>query len=160
MIAKPILDFISHGPDQTALAGAFLGHACEGGEVLRLEGPLGAGKTVLAQGIARGLGITAPVTSPTFTFLKEYQGRLAFHHFDFYRLQSSARNPEIEFAEYLQPDAVCVVEWAEYAPAFLPDEHLHLLVRYVSATKRALQLIPYGPVHEALLRRFQEAAFR
>jgi tRNA threonylcarbamoyladenosine biosynthesis protein TsaE len=160
MIAKPTLDFISHGPAQTALAGAFLGHACEGGEVIRLDGTLGAGKTVLDKGIARGMGIKAPVTSTTFTFLKEYQGRLALYHFDFYRLENSERNPEIEFAEYLQPDAVCVVEWAEYAPAFLPDAHLHLLVRYVSATKRALQLSPHGPIHEALLRRFQEAAFR
>jgi tRNA threonylcarbamoyladenosine biosynthesis protein TsaE len=160
MIAKPILDFISQSPDQTVLAGELLGQACEGGEVIRLEGPLGAGKTVLAQGIARGLGITVPVTSPTFTLLKEYQGRLTLYHFDFYRLQESDRNAEREFAEYFQPDAVCVIEWAEYAHGFLPEEHLHLSMRYISTTKRALVLTPHGAVHEALVRRFREAAFR
>jgi tRNA threonylcarbamoyladenosine biosynthesis protein TsaE len=160
MQTKPLVDFISQSPEQTALAGEHLGAVCEGGEVILLAGALGAGKTVLAQGIARGLGVRNQVTSPTFTILKEYQGRLALYHFDFYRLENQIRDAEVEFAEYRRPDAVCVVEWAEHAPSFLPEEHLRVTLRFVSATKRALQLIPQGARHESLVRRFQALAFR
>lgn len=160
MQTKPLLDFISQSPEQTALAGEHLGAVCEGGEVLLLSGALGAGKTVLAQGIARGLGVRVTVTSPTFTVLKEYQGRLALNHFDFYRLENQIRDAEEEFAEYRRPDAVCVVEWAEHAPSFMPAEHLRIALRFVSASKRSVQLIPRGARYEALVRRFQALAFR
>jgi tRNA threonylcarbamoyladenosine biosynthesis protein TsaE len=160
MTVKPLLDFISHSPEQTALIGEVLGNVCEGGEVCWLEGQMGAGKTVLTQGIARGLGIAEPVTSPTFTILKEYQGRLALHHFDFYRLEGMARSTEWEFADYQMPDAICVVEWAEHAQAFLPDEYLRLQLRYISPTKRAVVFMPYGAHYETLVRRFQAVAFR
>lgn len=160
MTVKPLLDFISHSPEQTALIGEIVGRVCEGGEVLWLEGPMGSGKTVLTQGIARGLGIAGQVTSPTFTLLKEYQGRLALHHFDFYRLEGMARSPEWEFADYQSPDAVCVVEWAEHALDFLPDAYLRLQLRFISPTKRAVVCMPYGARYEALLRRFQALAFR
>jgi len=160
MVVKPHLDFISHSPEQTHITGELLGGVCQGGEVIWLEGPLGAGKTVLAQGIARGLGVEEAVTSPTFMLLKEYSGRLPFNHFDFYRLEGSERNISLEFAEYQDSRAVCVVEWAEYAPGFLPDQYLHLQLRYVSATKRAVVLLPVGTRYETLLRQFQAVAFR
>jgi tRNA threonylcarbamoyladenosine biosynthesis protein TsaE len=160
MITKAILDFISQSQEQTLLAGEHLGTVCEGGEVIWLSGPLGSGKTVVAQGIARGLGVAATVTSPTFTILKEYRGRLALHHFDFYRLEGQERDAEAEFAEYRRPDAVCVVEWAEHAPAFIPDEHLRISLRFVSQSKRAVQMVPRGEYYEALVRRFQALAFR
>jgi tRNA threonylcarbamoyladenosine biosynthesis protein TsaE len=160
MITKAILDFISQSPEQTLLAGEHLGTVCEGGEVIWLSGPLGSGKTVLARGIARGLGIEGAVTSPTFTILKEYRGRLALHHFDFYRLEGQERDAEAEFAEYRRRDAVCVVEWAEHAPGFIPDEHLRISLRFVSQSKRAVQMVPQGADYEALIRRFQALAFR
>lgn len=159
-MAKPLLDFISHSPEQTALTGRLLGGVCEGGEVIWLDGPLGAGKTVLTQGIARGLSVEVPVTSPTFTVLKEYQGRLALNHFDFYRLNGSDRAADVEFAEYQDRDAVCVVEWAEHAPGFLPPDYLQVQLRFVSPTKRAVVFLPRGPRYEALIRRFQTIAFR
>ena len=160
MVVKPHLDFISHSPEQTRITGELLGGVCEGGEVIWLEGPLGAGKTVLAQGMARGLNVAEAITSPTFTLLKEYSGRLSLNHFDFYRLEGSDRNVGLEFAEYLEPHAVCVIEWAEHAPDFLPDQFLHLQLRYVSATKRAIVMLPVGSKYEALLKRFQAVAFR
>ena len=160
MLTKPLLDFISQSPEQTLLAGELLGSVCEGGEVFWLEGPLGSGKTALTKGIARGLGVTAPVTSPTFTLLKEYTGRLALYHFDFYRLEGTGTAAEIEFAEYLAPDAVCVVEWAERALEFLPEDHLRIQLRFVSPTKRALVFFPQGPRYEELSRRFHALAFR
>jgi tRNA threonylcarbamoyladenosine biosynthesis protein TsaE len=160
MTVKPLLDFVSHSPEQTARIGEVLGSVCEGGEVFWLEGPMGAGKTVLTQGIARGLGIADSVTSPTFTLLKEYQGRLALHHFDFYRLEGMERQPAWEFADYQTSDAVCVVEWAEHALEFLPDEYLRLQLRYISPTKRAAVFMPHGARYEALIRQFQAIAFR
>lgn len=160
MERKARLDFISHNVEQTALTGDLLGDLCTGGEVIRLEGVLGAGKTVLAQGIAKGLGVIEAVTSPTFTLLKEYRGRLVLNHFDFYRLEGDARTPELEFEDYQGEGAVCVIEWAEHAPAFLPEEHLHVELRPVSPTKRAVVLIGHGDRYEDLVRRFRAIAFR
>jgi len=157
---KARLDFISQNPEQTALVGDLLGGLCAGGEIIRLDGVLGAGKTVLAQGIAKGLGIVETVTSPTFTLLKEYRGRLVLNHFDFYRLEGADRSPELEFAEYQGEGAVCVIEWAEHAPAFLPQEHLHVELRPVSPTKRAVVLTGHGERYEDLVRRFRAVAFR
>ena len=160
MIAKPQLDFISHSPEQTFLVGKHLGSVCAGGEVFWLDGPLGSGKTALVQGIAAGLEVPNPVTSPTFTILREYQGRLRLHHFDFYRLETMARDANAEFGEYQAPDAVCAIEWAEHAPEFLPGDYLRLSLRFVSPTKRSVAMVPYGERYEDLVRRFQATAFR
>lgn len=159
-MSDTLIDFISQSPSQTLLAGEHLGAACEGGEVVWLSGALGAGKTVLAQGIARGLGVDGPVTSPTFTVLKEYQGRLALHHFDFYRLEDQIRDVWAEFADYQRPDAVCVVEWAEHGQEFLGEQYLRVALRHVSASKRAVQVAARGACYGQLLRRFQSLAFR
>jgi tRNA threonylcarbamoyladenosine biosynthesis protein TsaE len=154
------VDFISQSPDQTFLVGEHLGTLCQGGEVIWLSGALGCGKTALAQGIARGLGIQGSVTSPTFTVLKEYQGRLALFHFDFYRFEGQERAAAVEFADYRRDDAVCAVEWAEHAADFLPDEYLLVKIGVVSPTKRALQFQPRGARYERLMQRFQTLAFR
>jgi tRNA threonylcarbamoyladenosine biosynthesis protein TsaE len=160
MYAKPSVDFISQSPEQTHLAGEHLGSVCKGGEVVCLSGVLGSGKTALAQGIARGLGIVEYVTSPTFTVLKEYRGRLNFFHFDFYRFEKQARAADIEFGEYLRRDAVCVVEWAEHAAEFLPEEHLLVKMRLVSQSKRAIQVFAHGSRYDDLIQRFHSLAFR
>ena len=160
MHTKPVVDFISQSPEQTHLAGEHLGAACRGGEVLCLSGTLGCGKTALAQGIGRGLGVTAQVTSPTFTVLKEYTGRLELFHFDFYRFEQQIRAADIEFEEYLRDDAVCVIEWAEYARDFLPENLLLVRMLMVSQSKRAIQFMPQGSRYDDLVQRFQTLAFR
>jgi tRNA threonylcarbamoyladenosine biosynthesis protein TsaE len=160
MYTKSVIDFISQSPEQTHLAGEHLGAMCRGGEVLCLSGALGCGKTAMAQGIGRGLGVTAPVTSPTYTVLKEYSGRLNLYHFDFYRFEQQIRDADIEFAEYLRDDAVCVIEWAEHAVELLPETHLLVRMRMVSPSKRALQFVPQGSCYEELVQRFQSLAFR
>lgn len=111
--------WVSHGAEQTREAGEMLGRICRGGEVILLEGPLGAGKTVFTQGVARGLGIKEPTTSPTFTILKEYNGRLALAHFDFYRVDT-ARAVDVEFDDYVGATGVCVMEWASRVPHVIP----------------------------------------
>jgi tRNA threonylcarbamoyladenosine biosynthesis protein TsaE len=160
MSVKSPIDFISQSAEQTLLAGEHLGTACRGGEILWLSGPLGAGKTVLTQGIARGLAIEKTVTSPTFTVLKEYSGRLHLYHFDFYRLETQTRDPLAEFEEYLRPDAVCVVEWAEHGQELLGEQYLRVNLRYISQGKRAIQLLASGGEYDDLVSRFQSVAFR
>jgi tRNA threonylcarbamoyladenosine biosynthesis protein TsaE len=106
--------FISHNPAETESLGETWGRAAQRGLVVGLFGDLGAGKTQLAKGIARGLGITAQVHSPTFTLVNEYDGgRLRLFHLDLYRLETRGQIMSAGLEEFLQPDGVTVIEWAE-----------------------------------------------
>src|ERR1035438_6593285 len=110
----PMATFISHSPAETESLGETFGSAAKRGFVVALSGELGAGKTQLVKGLARGLGITARVHSPTFTLVNEYAGgRLKLFHLDLYRLESRAQIRAAGLEEFLQPDGVAVVEWAE-----------------------------------------------
>lgn len=105
---------ISHNPAETEALGETWGRAARRGLVLALCGDLGAGKTQLVKGLARGLGITARVHSPTFTLVNEYSGgRLRLFHLDLYRLETAEQIHEAGLDEYLQPEGVAVIEWAE-----------------------------------------------
>src|SRR5712671_6146702 len=106
--------FISHSPAETEALGERWGRAAERGLVLALSGDLGAGKTQLVKGLARGLGVTARVHSPTFTLVNEYGGgRLKLFHLDLYRLETPAQILSAGVEEFLKPDGVAVIEWAE-----------------------------------------------
>jgi len=89
-----------------------LGEKAKKGEIYCLEGELGTGKTVFAKGFAKGLGIEEIVDSPTFTIVKEYQGREKLYHFDVYRIEDAEELQEIGFSEMISVDAVCLIEWA------------------------------------------------
>jgi tRNA threonylcarbamoyladenosine biosynthesis protein TsaE len=109
-----MVTFISHNPAETESLGETWGRAAQRGLVIGLSGDLGAGKTRLAKGIARGLGITARVHSPTFTLVNEYGGgRLRLFHLDLYRLETRGQMVSAGLEEFLQPDGVTVIEWAE-----------------------------------------------
>jgi tRNA threonylcarbamoyladenosine biosynthesis protein TsaE len=109
-----MVTFISHSPAETESLGESLGCASSHGLVIALSGELGAGKTQLVKGIARGLGITARVHSPTFTLVNEYAGgRLRLFHLDLYRLESHRQILSAGLEEFFQPDGVAVIEWAE-----------------------------------------------
>jgi tRNA threonylcarbamoyladenosine biosynthesis protein TsaE len=106
--------FISHSPAETGALGERWGRAARHGLVIGLSGDLGAGKTQLVKGIARGLGIPARVHSPTFTLVNEYGGgRLRLFHLDLYRLETRGQIVSAGLEEFLQPDGVAVIEWAE-----------------------------------------------
>lgn len=106
--------FISHSPAETEALGEQWGRAAERGWVIALSGDLGAGKTQLVRGLARGLGCTARVHSPTFTLVNEYGGgRLKLFHLDLYRLETPEQLRSAGIEEFLQPDGVAVIEWAE-----------------------------------------------
>lgn len=118
----------SRSPDATQALGRALGRELRAGDVLALSGDLGAGKTCLVQGIARGLDVdpAIPITSPTFGLVGEYPGRLWLRHADFYRVESYDRLAAAGFEDLLDGDAVVVVEWAERFPAVLPDDRLEI----------------------------------
>lgn len=119
-----------------------IGLLLEAGDVITLEGDLGAGKTTFTKGIAKGLGITKTVNSPTFTIIKEYQGNLPLYHMDVYRLKDSEE--DLGFDEYFEGDGVTVVEWAHLIEDQLPMEFLQIQLFYDSTSGRKIVLTPKG----------------
>lgn len=99
------------------------------GDIYCLDGDLGAGKTVFAKGFAEGLGIKEPVTSPTFTIIKEYpEGRLPLYHFDVYRIGDPSEMEAIGYEEYFFGEGVCLVEWSELIEELIPESAVHITI--------------------------------
>ena len=108
------MEYITNSPEETEAIGATLAEALESGAVIAYRGDLGAGKTAFTRGLARGLGYTDSVTSPTYTIVNEYLGgRLPLFHFDMYRLRSADDLWDIGWEDYLDRGGVCAVEWSE-----------------------------------------------
>lgn len=122
------------------------------GSVLTLEGELGAGKTSFTQGLAQGLGITKIVNSPTFTIIKEYQGRLPLYHMDVYRLIDSIEN--LGFDEYFYGEGVTVIEWASVIEEFLPNEYLKIIIDKLENDKRVISFQPIGKEYLEVCKEF------
>jgi len=120
------MEVCTRSSDATRRIGERLAPLLEPGDVVVLSGDLGAGKTVLAQGIGTGLGVTDPIVSPTFTIVREYPGRVPFVHVDVYRLDQVQEVLDLGLEEVLDGDAVVVVEWGEAVAAWLPAERLEL----------------------------------
>ena len=106
--------------------GEMIGRMAYPNMIITLTGDLGAGKTTMTKGIARGLGVTGIVNSPTYTILKIYQGRLTLYHMDVYRILDAFGDFELE--EYFEDDGVCVIEWAEQIKELLPDERIDIVI--------------------------------
>ncbi len=121
--------YYAQSPSETLLMGEVIGKRAQIGDVILLCGELGAGKTWITKGIAKGLDVPEkyPVTSPTFTFVNEYPGRISLYHIDLYRLEPNAEWSSLGLEEYLDPDGVTVIEWADKLPSFLfPAKFLKL----------------------------------
>ncbi|HEY96152.1 MAG TPA: tRNA (adenosine(37)-N6)-threonylcarbamoyltransferase complex ATPase subunit type 1 TsaE [Dehalococcoidia bacterium] len=138
------LELISQSPDDTKKIGAIIGELTVQGDVLLLEGKLGAGKTCLTQGIALGLGIDDYVLSPTFVIMRELYGRLPLYHIDLYRLDNIEESIDLGLDDYFYGDGLSVVEWAEKAISIMPQRHLLIRIDYISDTERRLLLEPSG----------------
>ena len=115
-------------PEETGILGKQLGSILRAGDMLCLYGGLGAGKTCFAQGIARGLGIEGAVTSPTFTLINEYYGRLPLYYMDVYRLDSVMEMDDLGYEEYFYSGGVILIEWAEKINELLPEERLDITI--------------------------------
>ena len=131
---------ISHSEEESLCLGEELGRNARRGTVYALRGDLGSGKTVLARGIARGLGITDNITSPTFTLLEIYEGALPLYHFDLYRIEKTAEFDGLGFEEYWEGDGVSVIEWAERADGLLPDSTVVVFLEYRSERERKISI--------------------
>ncbi len=138
----------SRSPDETRALGRRLAPLLEPGDVVVLAGDLGAGKTCLAQGICQGLGVDEPVTSPTFTLINEYQGRLTVYHLDAYRLTGPAEAADLGLEEVLGGDGVALVEWADRIAEHLPHDVLQVELQPAAehgADSRRLRISGQGP---------------
>ncbi|RDU23594.1 tRNA (adenosine(37)-N6)-threonylcarbamoyltransferase complex ATPase subunit type 1 TsaE [Anaerosacchariphilus polymeriproducens] len=114
---------------ETYEVGVKLGKEAKSGQVFGLMGDLGVGKTVLTQGMANGLGIQEPISSPTFTIIQQYDdGRMPFYHFDVYRISDIEEMDEIGYEDYFYGNGVCLVEWADLIQEIMPACYLNILI--------------------------------
>lgn len=121
--------FESFTPEDTFTIGRKLAENVRPGEIYTLNGDLGVGKTVFTKGLAAGLGITEPVTSPTFTILQEYDsGRLPLYHFDVYRIGDPEEMEEIGYEDYFFGQGICLIEWAELIEELIPEEAIAVYI--------------------------------
>jgi len=147
-----MFSIITSSTEQTEEVGRVLGEMLEPGDLVCLFGDLGAGKTHFSFGIARGLQVPDQyITSPTFTFVNEYRGRIPFYHIDLYRLKDPSELESIGFEEYLESDGATVIEWAERAEADLPEDKLSVYLSDVSENSRELGFFAEGVRYENLL---------
>lgn len=116
------MEYLSHSPEETEAIGEALAKQLKPDTVVALRGGLGMGKTAFTRGLARGLGYTGRVTSPTFTIVNEYSGKTPLFHFDMYRLGSEDELFDIGWDDYLTRGGVCAVEWSERMADLLPED--------------------------------------
>jgi tRNA threonylcarbamoyladenosine biosynthesis protein TsaE len=142
----PVLQiYSSPSPEATRLFAHKLSARLQAGDVVLLQGNLGAGKTEFVKGMAEGFGVADPVTSPTFALLNIYQGRIPLYHFDLYRLHRVEELFEIGFDEFVGGDGVALVEWPELFAAEMPSDHLQVAIsRGEGLTERTIAVEPKG----------------
>jgi tRNA threonylcarbamoyladenosine biosynthesis protein TsaE len=126
--------------EETVLLGERIGRALKAGDVVALSGELGAGKTTLIQGIAKGLGIKDWVTSPTFTIINEFKGAMDLYHMDLYRIDAIDEAFQEEMEEYFKKGGVAVIEWAEKARDILPEGTIEINMKILSENKRKIEI--------------------
>ncbi len=119
----------TRSPEETFALGEKIGRESKAGQVYTLVGDLGVGKTVFTQGLAKGLGIEEPISSPTFTIIQEYEGSgLSFYHFDVYRIGDIEEMDEIGFEDYVYGNGVCMIEWANLIEEILPENRTEIII--------------------------------
>jgi tRNA threonylcarbamoyladenosine biosynthesis protein TsaE len=142
---------------RTKAIGRKIGAFLEPGDVVALSGELGAGKTTLVKGLAKGLGLKneADVSSPTFTLVNEYPGRAKIYHMDWYRLENPEGDDEELISECLSGDGVSLIEWPEKARKLLPRRRLSIGLKHVSPKKRRLEIRSSHPRHALWMKKLK-----
>ena len=136
---------VTHSAEETRRLGAKLAAHLQPGDVVLLRGDLGAGKSEFARGVARGLGVSGPVPSPSFTILNMYdEGRIPLYHFDWYRIHDPDEIGEMGFEEQLHGDGVSLIEWSERAVEYLPERALIISIRAVNDDTREITFTARG----------------
>lgn len=136
-----MMRFHTDSADKTAELGMKLGNILQRGDTVCLSGDLGTGKTAFTGGIAKSLGISEYVTSPTFTIINEYEGRIPLYHFDVYRIGDAGEMIETGFDDYIGGDGVAVIEWAELIEEILPGDRIDVRIEKDNASKTDSRLI-------------------
>jgi tRNA threonylcarbamoyladenosine biosynthesis protein TsaE len=143
--------FNSATPAATRRIGLTIGKELQPRDVILLSGPLGAGKTTLVQGMAKGLGVSDSVMSPTFVLMRELEGRLALYHIDLYRLEKMPEIADLGLDDYLYGEGATVIEWADRAEGLWPEDHLRIDLEYSGAKARKLRVSAHGVRYTRLL---------
>ena len=149
-----IWEVITKNPDQTLRLGHAFGGMLPQASTVALIGDLGSGKTLLAKGIARGLGVEdeREVSSPTFVLVNEYRGRIPVHHVDLYRLRDSIEVEEIGWEEFISGPGVTLVEWAEKVPDLLPEDRIEVHLHWAGSEERKLIFVGKGRAARGLVK--------
>ena len=151
------MQVISHSPNQTIYIGKALARHLRARDIVCLFGPLGSGKTVLIKGIAAGLGIDRnSVVSPTFVLLRQHNSKVAFFHFDLYRLLDPREILGLGYEEYLYGDGITVIEWADRLDGYLPVAYLKVELLVKTQEARVLKFAALGKHYQDLLEKFHE----
>ena len=145
------MKLLTRSPEETQALGEALGMAAHSGDLILLWGELGAGKTCLVQGIARGLGVQDSVRSPTFVLVTQHKGRIMLYHIDLYRLDDLREVEDLGLDDYIEGEGMCVVEWADKAMPFFPQEHLVVELTHRGGQRRLVQLTAQGDRYAVLL---------
>jgi len=124
----------------TILLGERIGRSLKTDDIVALSGELGAGKTTLIQGIAKGLGVQNWVTSPTFTLINEFEGKLNLYHIDLYRIENIDDAEDLAIEEYFTKGGVTVIEWAEKIAPILPEKTIRIGIKIVSENERSFDI--------------------
>lgn len=154
-----ILQFTSNCPEDTEKIGECLGSIAKKGYILCLTGDLGTGKTQFTKGFARGLGVSDFVTSPTFTIINEYQGRLPLYHFDVYRIKSIDEMYDLGYEEYFFGDGVTIIEWAELISEIIPPENIKVSIKKdleEGMDFRSIEIETSGEMYDGIFREMIE----
>ncbi|MHB0976440.1 MAG: tRNA (adenosine(37)-N6)-threonylcarbamoyltransferase complex ATPase subunit type 1 TsaE [Candidatus Aquicultorales bacterium] len=153
-------EIITRSVEETRALAKELAGYLQPGDVVSLTGDLGAGKTAFVQGLAEGLGVKERVTSPTFTIIKEYSGRLPLYHFDVYRLESAAELVDLGFEEYFFGEGVSVVEWGDRVRSLFPPDYLELSFEHAGPEKRTVKIAAKGERWERVIDSLDTAFMR
>lgn len=158
--AECAISFRSDSPEETLAIGRRVGRCLSGGLVIALVGPLGAGKTLLTRGIAIGNGLVDPslVTSPTFTLVQEYSGRLKLYHLDLYRLTSSRELQALGFDEMQTANSVVLMEWGDKWPNVLPEDRITLTLEPIGGSSRLIFVNSSGNLADDFVAALKQSA--
>lgn len=150
----------TNSPAETVAFGRLLASLLTGGQVICLEGDLGAGKTLFVQGLASGLGIEDHITSPTFTLMNYYEAKVPLYHFDLYRLERPDELYDIGFYEYISGTGIIVIEWSDKFPDEMPAEHLRIMITQgADCEERYFEISAYGAQEQKICEELKKCPY-
>lgn len=131
---------ISNSAEETISFAREFGKEITADSVIALHGELGTGKTIFTKGLAEGLGIDEDVTSPTFSLVETYNGRIPLYHFDLYRIENINEFTHLKFEDYWEDHGVSVIEWPEKAEGLLPEKRINIFIEYIDENRRRITI--------------------